>query len=328
MNTASSLQLEIINFLEHLEVERNLSPLTIRNYRHYLNRFITWLESQGCHDLLQVDMDLMRKYRVFLNRFLDPQGQNLSKVTQSYHVIAIRSLFKWLVKNDVPVLNPEKIDLPKGQSTSMQFVSAEKIERLLAQPKVSTPAGLRDRAILEVLFSTGLRVSELVGLDKDKIDLDQREFGVIGKGRKLRMVYLSERAALWLERYLQSRDDHWQPIFIRYSGTQPDITDDGASMRLTSRSVQRLVHKYVKRARLVEELTPHGIRHSFATDLLNNGAGLREVQELLGHKNISTTQIYTHVTQPKLREAHHKFHSDLRTSSNLDTLTEKLKIKE
>jgi len=320
MSKANSIQLSMVEFLEHLEVERNLSSLTIRNYRHYLKRFIEWLGAQNCTDLTKVDLDLIRKYRVYLNRFQDDHGETLSKTTQSYHVIAIRSWFKWLVKNDVGVLQPEKIDLPKGESTPMQFVSAEKIERLLAQPKVSTKVGLRDRAMLEVLFSTGLRVSELVSLDRDKIDLERREFGVLGKGRKVRLVFLSERASLWLEKYLQSRDDNWRPVFIRYSGSKAEITDDGDSMRITTRSVQRIVSKYAKRARLVVDLTPHGIRHSFATDLLNNGAGLREVQELLGHKNIATTQIYTHVTQPKLKEIHKKFHSDLRASSNLKTV--------
>ena len=320
MSKANSIQLSMVEFLEHLEVERNLSSLTIRNYRHYLKRFIEWLGAQNCTDLTKVDLDLIRKYRVYLNRFQDDHGETLSKTTQSYHVIAIRSWFKWLVKNDVGVLQPEKIDLPKGESTPMQFVSAEKIERLLAQPKVSTKVGLRDRAMLEVLFSTGLRVSELVSLDRDKIDLERREFGVLGKGRKVRLVFLSERASLWLEKYLQSRDDNWGPVFIRYSGSKAEITDDGDSMRITTRSVQRIVSKYAKRARLVVDLTPHGIRHSFATDLLNNGAGLREVQELLGHKNIATTQIYTHVTQPKLKEIHKKFHSDLRASSNLETV--------
>ncbi len=313
-NTASNkeLQLSTTNFLEHLEVEKNLSPLTVRNYRHYLRRFIEWCETQNCSSLKQIDQDLLRKYRVYLNRLETDQDETLSKKTQSYHVIAIRSWFKWLVKNDVEVLHPEKIDLPKGESTPMQFVSAEKMEHLLAQPKLSTKVGLRDRAILEVLFSTGLRVSELVSLDRDQIDFERREFGVIGKGRKPRVVFLSERSAVWLERYLNSRDDIWAPVFIRYSGSIPDISDDGENMRLTARSVQRIVDKYGRKARLSVKLTPHGIRHSFATDLLNNGAGLRDVQELLGHKNISTTQIYTHVTQPQLRKVHEQFHSDLR----------------
>lgn len=309
----NKLQLSVIDFLEHLEVEKNLSHLTIRNYRHYLDRFVTWCISQGYNSFEAINQDAMRKYRVYLNRFAIPSGGTLSKATQSYHVIAIRSWFKWLVKNDVMVLHPEKIDLPKGEPISMQFLSVDKLERLFAQPSLSTKIGLRDRAILEVLFSTGLRVSELVSLDRDQVDLDRREFGVIGKGRKPRLVFLSDRAVIWLEKYLQSRDDNWRPIFIRYSKKKADITDDGESMRLTTRSVQRLVENYVRKAHLIIKITPHGIRHSFATDLLNNGAGLRDVQEMLGHKNIATTQIYTHVTQPKLRKVYEECHTDLRS---------------
>ncbi len=309
----------MINFLEHLEVERNLSPLTIRNYRHYLNRFIEWYQKQDGSNLKDIDLDIIRKYRVFLNRYEDEHGERLAKSTQSYHIIALRSWFKWLVKNDAPVIQPEKIDLPKAEAASMQFVAADKIERLLSQPKISNEIGLRDRAILEVLFSTGLRVSELVSLDRDQIDIDRQEFSVVGKGRRRRVVFLSDRAAIWLKRYLQNRDDNWVPVFIRYSGKKPDITEDGESMRLTTRSVQRLVRKYSRRAHISDKLTPHSIRHSFATDLLNNGAGLREVQELLGHKNIATTQIYTHVTQPKLKKIHEKYHSDLRADAKLQS---------
>ncbi len=323
MSNQNELTLSVIGFLEHLEVEKNLSNLTIRNYRHYLQRFVDWCVTQNCARLKQIDQDLLRKYRVYLNRLETDQGDGLSKTTQSYHIIAIRSWFKWLVKNDVEVLHPEKIDLPKGEPTPMQFVSTDKMEQLMAQPQLSTKVGLRDRAILEVLFSTGLRVSELVSLDRDQIDLDRREFGVIGKGRKPRVVFLSERSVVWLDKYLKSRDDHWNPVFIRYSGKEPDITDDGESMRLTSRSVQRVVDKYTRKARLSVKLTPHGIRHSFATDLLNNGAGLRDVQEMLGHKNISTTQIYTHVTQPQLRKIHEKFHSDLRSRGKIDKTDQK-----
>ncbi len=309
----------MINFLEHLEVERNLSHLTIRNYNHYLNRFIAWFKAQGYQDLKELTLEVMRKYRVFLNRYQDENGDNLSKTTQSYHIIAMRSWLKWLVKNDAQVLHPEKVDLPKGESTPMKFVSSAKIERLLAQPQVSEQIGLRDRAILEVLFSTGLRVSELVSLDRDQIDLERQEFGVIGKGRRPRVVFLSDRAVLWLKKWLQSREDQWNPVFIRFSGAKPDILSDGEEMRLTSRSVQRVVSKYSRKAHLPVKLSPHAIRHSFATDLLNNGAGLRDVQELLGHKNIATTQIYTHVTRPKLKKIHHQYHSDLHEEAKLES---------
>jgi len=299
----------MIDFLEALEIERNLSPLTIRNYSHYLRRFIGWFTDQGYQDLKELDKDVLRKYRVYLSRYVDQQDRTLSKKTQSYHVIALRSWLKWLVKNDAKVLHPEKVDLPKSESIPMKFVGADKIQRLLDMPEIDTEKGLRDRTILEVLFSTGLRVSELVKLNRDQVDIDRREFGVIGKGRRPRVVFLSDAAAYWLKKWLDSRADNWRPIFIRFSGKKPDLLDDGDEMRLTARSVQRLVDKYSRLAHLPVKLSPHGIRHSFATDLLSNGAGLRDVQEMLGHKNIATTQIYTHVTQPQLKKVHQKHHS-------------------
>lgn len=304
-------QASMIDFLEHLEVERNVSRLTVRNYRHYCQRFTDWFTSHGYKDLEELDKDNLRKYRVFLARYEDDQGRTLSIKTQSYHIIALRSWLKWLVKNDMPVLHPEKIDLPKVEARQMKFLTREQIERLVSQPVVSNIAGLRDRAILEVLFSTGLRVSELVSLNREQVDTKRREFGVIGKGRKPRVVFLSDKAALWLDRLLVSREDEWRPVFVRVSGKKPDLRADGEEMRLTSRSVQRIVDKYCKKAKLPIKVSPHGIRHSFATDLLSNGAGLRDVQEMLGHKNISTTQIYTHVTRPQLKKVHQKFHSDI-----------------
>ena len=299
----------MIDFLESLEVERNLSPLTLRNYGHYLRRFIDWFTEGGHKDLKELDKDILRKYRVYLSRYADDQGRTLSKKTQSYYIIALRSWLKWLVKNDVEVLHPEKVDLPKSESIPMKFVSAVKIKQLLEMPNLAKPQGLRDRAILEVLFSTGLRVSELVKLNQDQIDIDRREFGVIGKGRRPRVVFLSDEAASWLQKWLDSREDNWRPVFIRFAGKRPDLLADGEEMRLTTRSVQRLVDRYSRRARLPIKLSPHGIRHSFATDLLSNGAGLRDVQEMLGHKNIATTQIYTHVTQPQLKKVHKEHHS-------------------
>lgn len=299
----------LLTFLEHLEVERNVSQLTIRNYGHYLRRFAEWFGQEGHTDLTQLDPDVMRKYRLYLARYVDDQGRTLSKKTQSYYIIALRSWLKWLTKNDVPVLHPEKIDLPKAESRSMKFLNIDQIERLLSQPSLSTPQGLRDKAMLEVLFSTGLRVSELVSLNRDQVDITRGEFGVIGKGRRPRVVFLSPRAGKWLQQWLDSREDNWRPVFVRFSQAKPDLLADGEDMRLTTRSVQRFVDGYCRRAKLPVKITPHGIRHSFATDLLFNGAGLRDVQEMLGHKNIATTQIYTHVTQPQLRKIHEKFHS-------------------
>ena len=312
MSTSTLPRESVINFLEHLEVERNLSPLTVRNYGHYLNRFVDWFQKEGGKtDIKELDQEILRKFRVYLNRFTDLHGDPLSRKTQSYHIIALRSWLKWLIKNDAKVLQPEKVDLPKAESQHMQFLSTEQMERLLNRPSPGKPAGLRDKAILEVLFSTGLRVSELVSLNRDQVDIKRREFGVIGKGRRPRVVFLSDRAAAWLERWLGSREDNWRPVFIRFSGSKPDLDEEGEAMRLTTRSVQRIVDKYARQAKLPVKISPHGIRHTFATDLLSNGAGLRDVQEMLGHKSIVTTQIYTHVTRPKLRKMHREYHSDL-----------------
>lgn len=303
-------QQSLINFLEHLEVERNVSRLTIRNYSHYLRVFVDWFMQDGQTDLKQLDQEMIRKYRVFLARHIDGQGRSIGKRTQGYYIIALRSWLKWLVKNDAGVLHPEKIDLPKAEAHQMQFLNAEKMQTLLGQPQLSSKTGIRDKAILEVLFSTGLRVSELVSLNRDQIDTESREFGVIGKGRRPRVVFLSERCVYWLNKWLGTRKDHWRPVFIRFSGNKTDITSDGEEMRLTTRSVQRLVEYYCSKAHLPIKISPHGVRHSFATDLLSNGAGLRDVQEMLGHKSIATTQIYTHVTRPQLKKIHEKFHSD------------------
>lgn len=309
MATSTLPQSAFIEFIEHLEVERNVSRLTVRNYSHYIRRFIDWFTQQGHQDLKDLDLDVIRSYRVFLSRYQDEQGRTLSKTTQSYHIIALRSWLKYLIKRDAPVIHPEKIDLPKAESHSMKFLNTEQVERLMNQPDLNSKTGLRDRALLEVLFSTGLRVSELVSLNRDQIDTGRNEFGVIGKGRRPRVVFLSDRAADWVDRWLASREDNWRPVFIRMAKKKPDLLADGEEMRLTTRSVQRLVDTYSRRARLPVKISPHGIRHSFATDLLANGAGLRDVQEMLGHKNIATTQIYTHVTKPQLKKIHGEFHS-------------------
>ncbi len=301
------LHTEITHFLEHIEVERNLSRLTVRNYRHYLSRFADWFSENQHQEIEELSLEDVRQYRLFLARFTDVYGKELTKKTQGYHVIALRSFLKWLIKQDRQVLAPEKIDLPKSEGLSMKFLDLAALERLMSQPLLSTPLGLRDRAILEMLFSTGLRVSELVSLDRDQVDMDRREFAIIGKGRRTRVVFLSDRAASHLQSFLVSRTDTYKPLFIHLN--RDDSHDiDGDSMRLTSRTVQRIVEKYVKLAKLSIKITPHGLRHTFATDLLHNGAGLRDVQELLGHKNIATTQIYTHVTRADLRKVHEKFH--------------------
>lgn len=288
------------DFLEYLELERNVSRLTIRNYKHYLERFLAFLGAESPTPS-SITPEKIRQYRLFLSRYVDPAGISLKRITQNYHLIALRSFLKFLIKRGIHVISPEAIELGKAESRSIKFLEREQVERLLNQPE-----NFRDRAILETLFSTGLRVSELVKLNRDHINFERKEFGVIGKGRRPRVVFLSDKAALWIKKYLEKRDDAYKPLFIRYSGKTP--TDADESRRLTARSVQRLVEKYVKKARLPVKITPHGLRHSFATDLLSSGADLRAIQELLGHKNVSTTQIYTHITNPQLREIHTKFH--------------------
>jgi len=310
MMTMESLKSLISDFLEYLVIEKSRSPLTIRQYKHYLGRFYSWAkENYSTITPEDINKELVRNYRLYLARLRDRNGKQLTRVTQTYHIIALRAFLRYLlVQRDIPTLSPDKIELPKQSTRSVSFLSSEQLERLLNSPKISNKIGLRDKAILEMLFSTGLRVSELTSLNRDRMDLERREFSVRGKGDKPRVVFLSDTAAHWLERYLQTRQDQFKPLFIRYSGT-PDNKKDGEKMRLTARSIQRIVEKYAKRCGLPIEVTPHTLRHSFATDLLIGGADLRSVQEMLGHESIRTTQVYTHVTNKHLKEVHETFHS-------------------
>lgn len=295
-------------FLSYLQVEKGASPLTLRNYRHYLNRFVSYLQKEGIRTNLEdINQQVVSSYRVFLSNLPDGKGGTLSRRTQGYHAIALRSFLKWLIKNDFKVMAPDKIDLPKVTDRQVKFLSGEQVDRLLNAPTMSTIQGKRDKAILEVLFSTGLRVSELVKLSRDKLDLDRREFGIVGKGGRARVVFLSARSVEWIRKYLDAREDHFKPLFIRHKGKMDASTLD-EKMRLTPRSIQRMLKKYVRKIKLPVEATPHVLRHSFATDLLMAGADIRSVQEMLGHKNISTTQIYTHVTNKQLKEIHSAFH--------------------
>ena len=299
----------IDQFLEYLEIEKNCSKLTIRDYRHYLEVFDKWFTTTlPDKEIKDLNLQIIRKYRVFLANRENDKGMTLKRVTQNYYIIALRSFLRFLIKNDHDTLEPSKIDLPKTESRSLKFLERDQVDRLVMAADTSKEEGLRDRAMLELLFSTGLRVSELVSLNKDRINLERKEFGVIGKGGKSRIVFVSERAAEWIKRYLDKREDVFKPLFIRYSGK---IIEDngGEKMRLTARSVERMVKKYVRAARIPVDATVHTLRHSFATDLLTNGADIRSVQDMLGHKNIATTQIYTHVTNKQLREVHKSFHS-------------------
>jgi site-specific recombinase XerD len=296
-------------FLEYLELEQNRSQKTIQNYSHYLMRLSDFA---GEVKLADIDAELIRKWRLWLNRLGTNTSDELSKTTQNYHLIALRSFLRFCVKREWPALSPDKIELARTKRPQVTFLNPEEIKRLTDQPKLDGLVGLRDRAILELLFSSGLRISELVGLDRDHINLKRREFMVRGKGQKDRPIFISQEAADWIIKYLEKRQDNTKPLFIRYSGNKK-VDLSGNYHRLTARSIQRMVARYARLAGITKHVSPHTLRHSFATDLLMNGADLRSVQAMLGHSNIATTQIYTHVTDPHLKEVHEKFH---RTESN------------
>lgn len=296
----------ITDFLEYLELERNVSQLTIRNYDHYLKRFLSFA---GDIDPKDIDLNLIRKYRLYLSRWTDPKTKKgLKRITQNYFMIALRAFLRYLARVDVKALSPEKVELGETEARPLKVLDDTGLKSLLEAPDVSDKAGLRDKAILELLFSTGLRVSEAASLNRDSINLNRREFSVIGKGSKERIVFLSDSACEWLNRFLGARKDTFKPLFIRFQG-RVDPADNGEAMRLTPRSIERIVEKYVKAVGLSVKATPHTLRHSFATDLLINGADIRSVQEMLGHSNIATTQIYTHVTNAHLKDVHKAFHS-------------------
>ncbi|MBI2263400.1 tyrosine-type recombinase/integrase [Candidatus Berkelbacteria bacterium] len=299
----------IRQFLEHSEIEKGRSFLTIRNYQHYLERFLKFLESEEAEKKIEtaeeIDLETIRKFRLYLNR-LGKEG--LSKSTQNYHLIALRAFLKYLASRDIKSLSPEKIDLAKTTEREITFLTSEEVEKMMEATEPSKNIiGLRDRAILETLFSTGLRVSELVALAKDQINLESGEFSVKGKGGKIRVVFLSPEAKEWLTKYLNKRTDGAVAVFVRH-GRKKEILSTQTKLNLTPRTIQRIVKYYAKKAGLTKDVVVHSMRHSFATDLLTSGANLRSVQQLLGHASITTTQIYTHITDPQLREVHQAFH--------------------
>ena len=291
----------IVDFVEDIEVGRGRSQKTAENYHLYLERLI---EFAGDIKADKITADLVRKWRLWLNRYENFNGQKLESKTQNYHLIALRSFLKYLAKRDIKSLSPEKIELSKSVRKQLSFLTSEEVERLFEAVSSDETTALRDRAILELLFSGGLRVSELCNLDRDHINLKRREFMVRGKGQKDRPIFISPEASEALEQYLKTRSDKEKPLFISYSAKNK--SDIG---RLTPRSIQRLVNKYAKIAGITKHVSPHTLRHSFATDLLMNGADLRSVQAMLGHSDISTTQVYTHVTDQHLKEVHKKYHN-------------------
>lgn len=306
----NELDRSLREFFEYCEVEKQHSALTVRNYQHYLGRFAGWAAGEGIDSPAGITIDAVRRYRLWLNRLQtgspDPHANGLKRITQNYHVIALRAFLKYLARRDIASLSAEKLELGRAEQRSVEFLNPEELERLrLAAGGGNTFASLRDRAILETLYSTGLRVSELTGLNTDEVDLKRGEFMVRGKGDKPRLVFLSDEATGWIRKYVDKRGA-MKPLFTRSDSHASDA--DGSDLRLTPRTIQRIIKKYALRAGIVKDVTPHTIRHSFATDLLHNGADIRSVQQMLGHASITTTQIYTHVTNRQLRDIHQKFH--------------------
>lgn len=296
----------LLDYIEHLEVEGGRSAKTAENYTLYLERFVEFTNDITVE---KITSEVIRKYRLWLNRYKNNNDDELATITQSYHLIALRGFLTYLSKRDIVSLSPEKIELPKVSRKQVTFLHYDEVARLLDTISIDSEDGLRDRAIIELLFSSGLRVSELVNLNRDHVNTKRREFMVRGKGQKDRPVFIGEAAAGRVKDYLAARLDNLPPLFLSYSRNNT-ATTSGDYRRLSTRSIQRIINKYAKLAGITKHVSPHTMRHSFATDLLMNGADLRSVQVMLGHSNISTTQVYTHVTDEHLREVYEKFHSD------------------
>lgn len=292
-------------FLEYLEIERGRSVKTIENYDRYLTKFFEYAKTEDPKKLTE---EMVREFRLYLNRQpgtkVGGRMEPLKRKTQNYYLIALRAFLKYLRKRGIPSLSPEKIELAKVAERSLDLISPQELERLLKAPDTTTLPGLRDRAILELLFSTGLRISELCALSVDDVDLTRDEFSVRGKGDKIRVVFLSDAAKKAIREYLKARKDMSDALFVQYGKNAKNASD----LRLSPRTIQRMLKVCAAKAGITRKVSPHVIRHSFATDLLSNGADLRSVQALLGHANIGTTQVYTHVTDKHLREVHKKFH--------------------
>ena len=297
----------IVDFLEYLEVEQNRSQKTAENYHLYLMRLVEFADDPEAE---KIDDELVRKWRLWLARFQDDHGELLSKITQSYYLIALRSFLKFCAKRGIETLPATNVELPRVKRKQLSFLSGDELQRLFNEIKPEGLIGLRDRAIVALLYSSGLRVSELVGLNRDHINLKRGEFAVRGKGQKDRVVFIDAAAANLITDYLAARTDAMPALFIRYGG-QETTDNSGDYGRLTPRSIQRFIARYAKLGGITKHVSPHTLRHSFATDLLINGADLRSVQTLLGHSNIATTQIYTHVTDSHLQDVHQKFHRSI-----------------
>lgn len=307
--TVMEMSALILDFTEYLEIERGRSSRTSENYSRYLERFLQFAGPDITVD--KITLELVRKYRLWLNRQKSENGTELALITQNYHLIALRGFLSYLSKRDIESMAPNKIELPRIHRKQVTFLYNDEVERMFdAIPDDDSLAHLRDKAILELLYSSGLRVSELISLNRDHVNTARREFTVRGKGQKDRPVFVSRSAASTLENYLKARTDSLVPLFLNYSRNSKAPNTSGDYRRLNQRSVQRLVAKYAKLAGITKHVSPHTMRHSFATDLLMNGADIRSVQSMLGHSSIATTQVYTHVTDQHLKDVYERFHSD------------------
>lgn len=286
-------------YIEYLKQEKKASPLTIRNYTHYLNRFLDFLKKHFPTLAYPevINQNAIKQYSSYLVEFIDQKGNHLDPITQGYHIIALRSFFRFLIRKGLSNINLETISVPHGKTRQLKFLDSREVEILLRLPD-----NLRDKSIMELLLSTGLRVSDLVKLNRNSVDFVNKEIIISASDGAKRAIFFSETTSFWLNKYLTQRKDNEMALFIREAGKK------SASLRLTARSIQRIVEKYVKRAGLPIKATPHTFRHTFAINLLSSGQNLKKIQKLLGHKNIATTQIYTHVTNPQLREIHQRFH--------------------
>ncbi len=296
-------------FLEYCEITKNRSDKTLENYHHYLGRFAGFAGAD--RKISEIDPELINNFRLFLNRLTDENRKPLLSVkTQSYHVIALRAFLKYLIRQDYDTLAPEKIELGKLPQRTVDFLEREELEKLFAAVDKSTIAGKRDYAMFRTLYSTGLRISELTALNREEINLKSREFRVIGKGGKYRIVFLSAEAAEAIVEYLAARKDGLKPVFLNHGRGKgkKSVSTNSENRRISPTMVQYLIRNYARKAGLVKKVTPHKLRHSFATELLKNGADIRSVQEMLGHSSITTTQIYTHLTNRRLKEIHEKYH--------------------
>ncbi len=295
----SSLDQLVDQYLEYLNQEKKASSLTIRNYTHYLNRFLNFLKKHfpTLVHLEAMNQNVIQRYKSYLIEFVDQKGNHLNPNTQGYHFIALRSFLRYLIMKGFSTVNLELIDVPHGNTRPLKFLDSQQIEVLLRLPD-----NLRDKSIMELLLSTGLRVSDLVKLNRNNIDFINKAIVISASSGGQRTIFFSENTNYWLKKYLSERRDESSALFIREAGKKE------ASLRLTARSVQRIVEKYVKKARIPIKATPSTFRHTFAINLMSSGENLKKIQKLLGHKNISTTQIYTHVTNPQLREIHKRFH--------------------